>query len=57
MSAAVASFSVTGGAWPPGVYSCVGPGVILYEDLPDRMLVLNRQEPSIRGWGPQRYGW
>jgi bifunctional UDP-N-acetylglucosamine pyrophosphorylase/glucosamine-1-phosphate N-acetyltransferase len=40
-----------------GVYSCVGPGVILYEDLPDRKLVLARQELSVRDWGPERYGW
>ncbi len=40
-----------------GVYSCVGPGVILYDDLPDRKIVLARQELSIRDWGPERYGW
>jgi NDP-sugar pyrophosphorylase family protein len=40
-----------------GVYSCVGPGVILYVDLPDRKLVMARQELSIREWGPERYGW
>jgi UDP-N-acetylglucosamine diphosphorylase / glucose-1-phosphate thymidylyltransferase / UDP-N-acetylgalactosamine diphosphorylase / glucosamine-1-phosphate N-acetyltransferase / galactosamine-1-phosphate N-acetyltransferase len=40
-----------------GVYACVGPGVILYEDLPDRKIVLARQELSIRDWGPERYGW
>jgi bifunctional UDP-N-acetylglucosamine pyrophosphorylase/glucosamine-1-phosphate N-acetyltransferase len=40
-----------------GVYSCVGPGVILYNDLPDRKIVLARQELAIRDWGPERYGW
>jgi UDP-N-acetylglucosamine diphosphorylase / glucose-1-phosphate thymidylyltransferase / UDP-N-acetylgalactosamine diphosphorylase / glucosamine-1-phosphate N-acetyltransferase / galactosamine-1-phosphate N-acetyltransferase len=40
-----------------GVYSCVGPGVILYQDLPDRKLVMARQELSFRDWGPERYGW
>jgi UDP-N-acetylglucosamine diphosphorylase / glucose-1-phosphate thymidylyltransferase / UDP-N-acetylgalactosamine diphosphorylase / glucosamine-1-phosphate N-acetyltransferase / galactosamine-1-phosphate N-acetyltransferase len=40
-----------------GVYSCVGPGVILYQDLPDRQLVMVRQELSFRDWGPERYGW
>jgi NDP-sugar pyrophosphorylase family protein len=40
-----------------GVYSCVGPGVILYQDLPDRKLVTVRQELSVRDWGPERYGW
>jgi UDP-N-acetylglucosamine diphosphorylase / glucose-1-phosphate thymidylyltransferase / UDP-N-acetylgalactosamine diphosphorylase / glucosamine-1-phosphate N-acetyltransferase / galactosamine-1-phosphate N-acetyltransferase len=40
-----------------GVYACVGPGVILYSDLPDRQIILARQELSIREWGPERYGW
>jgi len=40
-----------------GVYSCVGPGVILYDDLPDRKIIMARQELSIREWGPERYGW
>jgi bifunctional UDP-N-acetylglucosamine pyrophosphorylase/glucosamine-1-phosphate N-acetyltransferase len=40
-----------------GVYSCVGPGVVLYEDLPDRKLVTVRQELKVRDWGPERYGW
>jgi bifunctional UDP-N-acetylglucosamine pyrophosphorylase/glucosamine-1-phosphate N-acetyltransferase len=40
-----------------GVYSCVGPGVVLYEDLPDRTMVSVRQELETRPWGPERYGW
>ncbi len=40
-----------------GVYSCVGPGVILYEDLPDRTLIMAKQELTTRPWGPERYGW
>lgn len=40
-----------------GVYSCVGPGVILYDDLPDRTVVLAKQELTMRSWGPERYGW
>lgn len=40
-----------------GVYSCVGPGVLLYMDLPDRKLILARQELSLHDWGPERYGW
>jgi bifunctional UDP-N-acetylglucosamine pyrophosphorylase/glucosamine-1-phosphate N-acetyltransferase len=40
-----------------GVYSCVGPGVILYEDLPDRKILTARQELCLRDWGPERYGW
>ena len=40
-----------------GVYSVVGPGVILYDDLPDRTLVTAKQELVTRPWGPERYGW
>jgi NDP-sugar pyrophosphorylase family protein len=40
-----------------GVYSCLGPGVVLYDDLPDRQVVLVRQELETRPWGPERYGW
>jgi bifunctional UDP-N-acetylglucosamine pyrophosphorylase/glucosamine-1-phosphate N-acetyltransferase len=40
-----------------GVYSCVGPGVVLYEDVPDRTMVLVKQELEARPWGPERYGW
>jgi len=40
-----------------GVYSCVGAGVILYDDVPDRQLVLVKQELEKRPWGPERYGW
>jgi UDP-N-acetylglucosamine diphosphorylase / glucose-1-phosphate thymidylyltransferase / UDP-N-acetylgalactosamine diphosphorylase / glucosamine-1-phosphate N-acetyltransferase / galactosamine-1-phosphate N-acetyltransferase len=40
-----------------GVYSCVGPGVILYEDLPERQLILAKQELIVKEWGPERYGW
>jgi bifunctional UDP-N-acetylglucosamine pyrophosphorylase/glucosamine-1-phosphate N-acetyltransferase len=40
-----------------GVYSCVGAGVVLYEDLPDRQMVLLKQELVTRPWGPERYGW
>lgn len=40
-----------------GAYSCVGPGVVLYEDLPSRQLVLVKQELLRREWGPSRYGW
>jgi bifunctional UDP-N-acetylglucosamine pyrophosphorylase/glucosamine-1-phosphate N-acetyltransferase len=40
-----------------GCYSCVGPGVILYEDLPSRQVVTARQELDIKSWGPERYGW
>lgn len=40
-----------------GVYSIVGPGVILYDDLPDRTMVTVKQELVTRPWGPERYGW
>jgi bifunctional UDP-N-acetylglucosamine pyrophosphorylase/glucosamine-1-phosphate N-acetyltransferase len=40
-----------------GAYSCVGPGVILYDDLPERRLVLAKQELVVKEWGPERYGW
>ncbi len=40
-----------------GAYSCVGPGVVLYEDLPAREVVLVKQELVRRPWGPERYGW
>jgi bifunctional UDP-N-acetylglucosamine pyrophosphorylase/glucosamine-1-phosphate N-acetyltransferase len=40
-----------------GCYSCVGPGVILYEDLPSRQVITARQELEVKPWGPERYGW
>ncbi|MCS7186644.1 MAG: NDP-sugar synthase [Armatimonadota bacterium] len=40
-----------------GSYCCVGPGVILYEDLPHRTIVLVQQNLEHRQWGPERYGW
>jgi UDP-N-acetylglucosamine diphosphorylase / glucose-1-phosphate thymidylyltransferase / UDP-N-acetylgalactosamine diphosphorylase / glucosamine-1-phosphate N-acetyltransferase / galactosamine-1-phosphate N-acetyltransferase len=40
-----------------GAYSCVGPGVLLTDDLPSRTLVLVKQELVRRSWGPERYGW
>jgi NDP-sugar pyrophosphorylase family protein len=40
-----------------GVYSCVGPGVVLYDDLPDRQVILVNQDLTAKPWGPERYGW
>ncbi len=40
-----------------GAYSCVGAGVVVYEDIPSRTLTLVRQETVQRPWGPERYGW
>lgn len=40
-----------------GSNSCIGPGVILYDDVPDGKLVLAKQEHVIKSWGPERYCW
>lgn len=40
-----------------GAYSCVGPGIVLYNDVPSRKLILLKQETIERDWGPERYGW
>lgn len=40
-----------------GVYACVGPGVIAYDDVPDRELLLLKQDLIRKPWGPERYGW
>lgn len=40
-----------------GVYSIVGPGVVLMEDLPDNKIVMLKQETTMRDWSPDRYGW
>jgi bifunctional UDP-N-acetylglucosamine pyrophosphorylase/glucosamine-1-phosphate N-acetyltransferase len=40
-----------------GVYSIVGAGVVLNEDLPDRTSLSVKQEHERRPWGPERYGW
>lgn len=40
-----------------GVYSLVGPGVLLEEDVPNRTMVSVKQQLSTKEWGPQRYGW
>ncbi len=40
-----------------GAYSCVGPGIVLYQDLPTRTLTLLKQETQSRPWGPEKYGW
>ncbi|HZP82575.1 MAG TPA: NTP transferase domain-containing protein [Chthonomonadaceae bacterium] len=40
-----------------GAYSCVGPGIVVYEDVPSRKLLLLKQEIVTRDWGPERYGW
>lgn len=40
-----------------GCYSLVGPGVIAYEDIPSRTMVLAKQEYIKKPWGPEKYGW
>lgn len=40
-----------------GAHSCVGPSVLVGEDVPEGTLLQVRQELTSRPWGPQRYGW
>jgi len=40
-----------------GAYSCIGPGVVQYDDVDHRTLVTVKQETITRPWGPERYGW
>ncbi|MBN1583546.1 MAG: NTP transferase domain-containing protein [Anaerolineae bacterium] len=40
-----------------GVYACVGAGVVVYDDVPDRQMVLLNQNTVTHPWGPERYGW
>lgn len=40
-----------------GPYSILGPGAIVYEDVPARTLLLVKQEHVTKEWGPEKYGW
>ena len=40
-----------------GAYSCIGAGAILYEDVPERTLLIPKQEHILKPWGPEKYGW
>ena len=40
-----------------GSYSVVGPGVILYDDVPSKTMVMAKQELITKPWGPNKYGW
>lgn len=40
-----------------GSYSVVGPGVILYDDVPSKTMIMAKQELITKPWGPERYGW
>ncbi|MGI6725388.1 MAG: NTP transferase domain-containing protein [Christensenellales bacterium] len=46
--------------WPGkrvGVYSVIGAGTILDQDVPDKTLIYPKQELLIKEWGSERYGW
>lgn len=40
-----------------GAYSCIGSGIWVNEDVPERSLLLLQQEIIRKEWGPERYGW
>ncbi len=40
-----------------GIYSIVGPGVLLEKDLENNSLLMLKQETVKKHWGPERYGW
>jgi NDP-sugar pyrophosphorylase family protein len=40
-----------------GIYSCVGAGIVVYDDIPDRTMRLLTQDTVDRKWGPEKYGW
>ena len=40
-----------------GSYTCVGPGIVVSQDIPSRTLTLLQQQTITRPWGPERYGW
>jgi len=40
-----------------GVYSVVGAGVMLREDVPDNTLIYAEQTHVKKAWGPEMYGW
>ncbi len=40
-----------------GCYSCVGAGAVVYDDVPERTLLLVQQEHVHKPWGPGKYGW
>lgn len=40
-----------------GAYSCVGAGAIVYDDVPERTLLIPKQEHISKPWGPEKYGW
>ena len=40
-----------------GTHCCIGPGAIIQDDVPDKTLLLVKQEQVQKPWGPERYGW
>ncbi|NIA12608.1 MAG: NTP transferase domain-containing protein [Nitrospiraceae bacterium] len=40
-----------------GHYTCVGGGAIVYDDVPERTMLLPKQEHLLKPWGPEKYGW
>jgi len=40
-----------------GAYSAIGPGVVVSGDVPERSLLLLKQEVERKEWGPEKYGW
>ncbi len=38
-----------------GAYSCIGPGVIVNNDIEPYSLVIQKQDLEIKPWGPDRY--
>jgi bifunctional UDP-N-acetylglucosamine pyrophosphorylase/glucosamine-1-phosphate N-acetyltransferase len=40
-----------------GPYSAVGPGVVVYDEVPPRTMVLLKQDLVQKPWGPEKYGW
>jgi bifunctional UDP-N-acetylglucosamine pyrophosphorylase/glucosamine-1-phosphate N-acetyltransferase len=39
-----------------GYYSCVGAGAIVYDDVPERTMLLAKQDHVLKPWGPEKYG-
>lgn len=40
-----------------GPYSVIGPGVVVSGDVPERSLLVLKQEVERKQWGPEEYGW
>lgn len=40
-----------------GYYACVGGGAVVYDDVPERTLLLAKQEHVLKPWGPEKYDW